>query len=156
MTKLRSAEQRIRIPLFVLKVYSSLSQIHTCLGHIFPNSLSRVLVVVFSLAAVFNLFCNVSPAAACTATTVSRVTHAVTALPHGAVLAVYWCRRIRRWRKGSAYCVTHRGIPVSRKWNMCSLNSMCRISVVVILDLWIGRCWVTLYFQGKLTDLGLF
>lgn len=156
MTKLRSAEQGIRIPLFVLKVYSSLSQIHTCLSHIFFNSLSRVLVVVFSLAVVFNLFCNVSPAAACTVTTVSRVTHAVTALPHDAVFAVYWCRRIRRWRKESTYCVTHRGIPVSRKWIMCSLNSMCRISVMVILDLWIERCWMTLYFQEKLINLGLF
>jgi hypothetical protein len=62
----------------------------------FPNPFPRVLVVAFSPAAVFNLACNVPPAAACATTTVSMVTHAVTALAHGAVLAVYWCRRIRR------------------------------------------------------------
>lgn len=73
----------------------------------------RVFVVAFSLAAVFNLFCKVTPAAACARPTISRVTHAVTVLPHGVVLAVYWCRRLKRWRRTKS--VTSLGIKIHRE-----------------------------------------
>lgn len=89
MIKLRSAEQKIRIFLFVLKVYSVLLQSYICSSHIFSDSSFRIFVVVFSLIAVFNLFCNVSLTAACVTTTVSRKIHVMTALLHDVVFVMY-------------------------------------------------------------------
>lgn len=67
------------------------------LDSISSNSFSSsALVVALSHAAVFNHFCNVPLAAVCATGMVLMAMHAVTALAHGAVLAVYWCRKIRR------------------------------------------------------------
>ena len=98
----------------------------------------RVLVVAFSLAAISNLYYNLLPAAACAASTISMVTHAMIALSLGAVLAVCWYKRIKRRGKESACKPIDRDTSTCREW-LTGLSSMWNVGISPTIGRWYPR-----------------